>query len=350
MTIEQETQPPEAAVELAAESLRKRLSSFIASRIGRDPKVSALHRFPTGMSWTTYGFDACIDTDTAMPMILRVGDPRGLLAPYTARPEFLALEALAGRAGLPIPKVYWYGDDPRDLGAPFIVMQRVAGNAPLPWRSAVGDGARLGVARDFVDALAVIHRFAWRGSEMETLGKGVTPDNAARAAIERWVRHAHCDDASVPPQMYYAMRWLEANAPRADRICIVHGDYRVGNFLEMNGRISAILDWELVHLGDRHEDLAWATSRTFSGGTDRVGGLVPREEFFARYEVRSGLRVDTKVVAYYEVLTQFKLAALLLGGIQRIADGRARDIRMAAAGFQLTRTLLDLGRSIEAVS
>lgn len=340
-----------AGFDPSPETLRRRLSSFIESRTACAPNIEALRRYPSGMSWMTFGFDAQVGSDASAPLILRVGDPHGLLAPYSARPEFLALTALAGQPGLPIPMAFWYSDDDRDLGAPFIVTQRVAGTTPLPWQSSIvaGGPRDVGVAHDFTDALAAIHRYDWRAGAMEPLARGVTGDNAARRVVERWALHAQCDGARAPPQMRYAMRWLEAHAPRSDRVCVVHGDYRVGNFLQQDGRISAILDWELVHLGDRHEDLAWASSRTFSGGTGRVGGLIPHEEFFARYEAMSGLRVDRQAVDYYEVLTQFKLAALLLGGMRRIDDGRARDIRMAAAGFQLTRTLLDLGRSIEAL-
>jgi aminoglycoside phosphotransferase (APT) family kinase protein len=84
------------------------------------------------------------------------------------------------------------------------------------------------------------------------------------------------------------MRWLDANAPVSDRITVVHGDYRVGNFLRQGGRITAILDWELVHLGDPHEDLAWAGLRAFSPGSRRVGGLIDLDVFHSRYSASSG--------------------------------------------------------------
>jgi len=336
--------------DLSPAVLRERLSSFIESRTGRRAKVSELHRFPAGMSWSTFGFEADAESESAAALILRLGDPGGLLAPYTAKPEFLALTSLGGQARLPIPKAFWYSDDESILGAPFIVSQRMPGQAPLPWRSATSsaDDDRT-VARDFTDALAAIHAFDWRASPVSALAEGVTPANAARRALDWWVEKCGCDDVEAPPQMRYAMRWLQANAPASDRVCVVHGDYRVGNFLQADGRISAILDWELVHLGDRHEDLAWASSRTFSAGTGRVGGLIAPDEFFGRYEAQSGLSVDRQAVAYYEVLAQFKMAALQYGGARRIEDGRASDVRMAAMGFQLTRTLLDLGRSMEAV-
>jgi aminoglycoside phosphotransferase (APT) family kinase protein len=146
--------------------------------------------------------------------------------------------------------------------------------------------------------------------------------------------------------MHYAMRWLQAHAPVAQRITVVHGDYRVGNFLQHEGRITAILDWELVHLGDPHEDLAWAGLRTFAAGTTRIGGLIDREEFYRRWEARTGLKVNLAAVRYYEVLVQFKMAAMLMGAMIRVQTGRSRDVRMAAMGFQLTSTLMELNKLI----
>ena len=143
------------------------------------------------------------------------------------------------------------------------------------------------------------------------------------------------------------VRWLKAHAPVAERVAVVHGDYRTGNFLEQDGHITAILDWELVHLGDPHEDLAWAALRAFSPGSRRVGGLVDRDEFHARYTARSGIAVDPSRLHYYSVLGLFKSAAMLLGAARRIVGGRAHDMRMAAMGFQLAPTLLEMMRAIE---
>ena len=107
-----------------------------------------------------------------------------------------------------------------------------------------------------------------------------------------------------------------------------------------------MLDWELVHPGDPHEDLAWAALRVFSGGTGRVGGLVDRDVFLRSYARLSGLEPDPAVLRWYEVLGLFKSASMLLSAGQRIEDGRGHDIRMASMGFQVASTLLELNRLI----
>ena len=90
------------------------------------------------------------------------------------------------------------------------------------------------------------------------------------------------------------MSWLRRNKPETDHISVVHGDYRVGNFLftESDRKITAWLDWELSYLGDHHEDLAWTTKDIFGHADEEgkhflVGGFIPKEEFFAAYKKAS---------------------------------------------------------------
>lgn len=344
------------AIDWSGPDLQRRLETFLRQRTGRTVSVANMHRFSAGMSWITFGFIGRFDGPEGDPesldLILRIGDPHGLLAPYRAAPEFLALTALSGTPGLPIPRAYWYSDDEAVIGAPFIITQRVDGETPMPWRRASGEqrdvAADLVLGHDFVDALAAIHSCEWAETSATKLSDGVAAADVARHETKRWSAHAGMPRSDAHPQMHYAMRWLEANASPAPRITIVHGDYRVGNFLARDGRITAILDWELVHLGDPHEDLGWAALRVFAAGTSRVGGLIERDEFYARYEEKTGQKVRRDLVRYYEILGLYKQAAMLIGAMERVSAGRARDYRMAAMGFQLIPTLLELNRLIEA--
>ncbi len=347
------------AVDLSPDKLGPRLAGFLQTQWGRPVQVSALRRYPVGMSWITIGFTATLAAAAGQPeeeraLILRVGDPAGLLAPYRAEPEYLVLTALAGIDGLPIPRAHAFSDDPDVLGAPFLVTGRVEGDTPMPWKgqdAARGEAQNQSLGCDFADALGAIHAFDWRATPLLRLWGGVDPNTIAAEQTALWSRHAGIGSAQPPsPQMHYAMRWLERHAPVAERIAIVHGDYRVGNFLQQHGRITAILDWELMHAGDPHEDLAWAGLRTFAAGTNRIGGMIERDAFYARYSALAGFTPRPEVVRYYEVLVQFKMAAMLIGAVRRIESGRARDVRMAAMGFQLAPTMLELNRLIAEAS
>lgn len=345
-------------LDLRPETLGPRLCAFLQSRWGEPVHISEWQRFPAGFSWTTIGFQAQRASQAApLDLILRVGDPRGLLAPYSAQPEYVALSALQDVPGLPVPRVHAFSDDASFIGAPFLITERVAGDTPMPWK---GDAAKreesqnASLAVDFVDAIAALHLVDWRATPLAQLWAGVDTQSLAMNQVETWARHAGMLEgagrAGRSPQMHYTLHWLRKHAPAEGRATIVHGDYRVGNFLQSNGHVTAILDWELVHLGDPHEDLAWAGLRVFAGGSPRIGGLVEREMFYSRYAQRTGFTLMRQVLRFYEVLGLFKSAAMLVGAVRRIETGQARDIRMASMGFQLASTLLEINRLIAEAS
>lgn len=350
---------PPLALDLAPERLGPRLQAFLQAQWHAPVWLAGWRRFPAGFSWVTMGFTATVQQaqgERTLDLILRIGDPNGLLAPYQAQPEYLVLAALQGVAGLPVPQVHAYSDDAGIIGAPFLITGRVAGDTPMPWKGNAeqrDDAHNQSLSREFTDAMAALHRVDWRATPLGQLWAAAQPQTVARDQVHHWARHVGMLDAdrpTVPPQMHQAMRWLDREAPVAEQVTIVHGDFRVGNFLQQDGHITAILDWELVHAGDPLEDIAWAGLRVFAAGTPRIGGLIDREAFNLRYAEMAGVRLRPSVIRYYEVLGMFKSAAMLMGATQRVASGRARDVRMASMGFQLASTLLELNRLIAEAS
>jgi len=130
------------------------------------------------------------------------------------------------------------------------------------------------------------------------------------------------------PVVTLAERWLRENAPLCDRPMLVHGDLRMGNFMfeEPSGQFTAVLDWELAHIGDFHEDLAWTMQKLFGAwgddGTFLVSGLLPREIFISRYQEASGNVVDPVKLHYYEILNAYKCAVMDLGQAIRASIAR----------------------------
>lgn len=338
-----------------SDALAERLEAFIGAETGEAVTVSDLKRFTAGFSWVTVRFHAAFGSGEALDLILRIGDPNGLLAPYTARPEYLLLTTLHGTPRLPLPKAYWVCEDPSVIGAPFLISECVQGDTPLPvWSSEIGtrvEGDKSQLLDDFVDALVAIHDFRWRESPLRELLPEEDVGVATIREIERWAAFAATPvDDPKALAMHFAGKWLLAHARPPANVSLVHGDYRVGNFMARDGRISAILDWELAHIGDRHEDLAWAGMRTF-GGTDRlIGGLFDRASFYQRYQERAGVAIDWDAIRYFEVLAQFKMAAILVGAERRLREGAVHDVRLGAMSLQMSRTLMGLMSMIKAAA
>lgn len=331
------------------EKLRARLGAYLTAEAGAAVTVDCLVKFPAGFSWITYGVKLS-GFPKASDLILRLGPPYGLYAPYSAMPEFLSLGALQ-TSDVPVPRVYAASDDSTILGAPFFLCQRVDGDTPLPWGGQGNEGMegarRESLARDFIHALAALHNFDWRATELVSWGAGVTNENAAALQIEQWHERFRRWALRPHPMAHRTFAWLRQNQPVAPRIAIVHGDYRLGNFLERGSRITAILDWELVHLGDPVEDVGWAFLPQYRGGTDLVCGLANEQDFLACYEALAGYSVDRRALRFYIVFSLLKLALTHMAAARCFEDGRFDDMRMPAMATQMAPVFRQIEKTLE---
>lgn len=336
-----------SAPDFANESeLRERLLGYLRDQTGKAWTLGPFTRYAVGFSWITYGFNATPEGGVSQGLILRLGPPYGLFAPYSAGPQHASLKVLEG-TGVPVPKSYWWSDDISILGAPFFISERVAGTAPVPWvsgnESGFTDDYRLAIGAQFVSAIAGLHCAQWRGQE-GLVDDGTTVENAAQRQVEAWESNYQRWRLRQYPMLSWTFRWLRQHLPVAPRVSLVHGDYRLGNFLEEGGRITAILDWELVHLGDPHEDLGWAFLPQYSGGTDLVCRLLPQEDFIRQYEEEAGFKVDADALQFYRVFSLLKLAITHIAAVRCYEDGRFNDMRMPSMGTQIAPVLRQISK------
>jgi aminoglycoside phosphotransferase (APT) family kinase protein len=331
-----------------SEGVRRRLVAYLNRELGEDVEIGPLKRFTVGFSWVTYGFSAqwrARAERIGRELILRVGPPNGIFAPYRATPEFLALQTLAD-SSVPAPRVYWRCEDEEVLGAPFFISEFVEGEAPIPWTAKSGAGfdetVRLNLGDQFVAALAALHKIDWRETPAAGIDGASLVDETAAAQIDYWAARMRSWSERRYPILEWALLWFRARAPKARQISLVHGDYRIGNFLEHQGRIVAILDWELVHLGDPMEDLGWVCLQAWRGRAPYMCRLLTREELQAKYEALTGAAIDVAAWRYWEAFGTFKLAVMHLGASHCFEARGFNDLRMAGMGAQLPRVLLQL--------
>jgi aminoglycoside phosphotransferase (APT) family kinase protein len=332
-------------------TLARRIADYLSQQDGHRVEVGAIRRFPVGFSWLTYLVPVTgLGGDPApRELILRLGPDYGLFAPYSARPQVLAMQSLEGSA-VPVPKAFWSSDDESIFGAPFLFSEKAEGEAVVPWVSPkeppLEEGYRKRLAAQFVDAVAALHTVDWRRQPIAELADGIDEGNAAQRAIAYWEAQIARWALRPYPMVDWGLRWLKRHAPVAPRVAIVHGDYRTGNFLERNGEITAILDWELVHLGDPHEDLGWASLPMYMGGSKLISRLAEPEMFYARYADKAGFSVSMKSLRYYQALSLLKLTATHMAAARCFEDGRFDDMRMPAMGSQISTCLRQMEKSI----
>ena len=332
--------------DLSDEAIKERLPVFLSSCFGVAVQLVDFVRIPGGLSWITLIFSVRVAPGHAFDgrqLVCKMGSPQGLMAPYSALPQASALQACRG-SDVPVPELFWHSDDARILGAPFVITNRVEGEELNPFVR--GYGTKEGLPLDaigvqFADALAALHslpaeRLADLGRPGDSLphAGGAAQIEFWQACYRRWARRPY-------PLISLAAAWLRRNSPDPVRKVIVHGDYRVGNFLVGDGRITAILDWEMVHWGDPHEDLCWALLPEL-----RLAGMISADEFLARYQSRSGIEVQAHAMRYFGVFVLYKMAVINMGGTAALESG-SKDLRSACLGFNVPMYLDRLGRALE---
>lgn len=152
------------------------------------------------------------------------------------------------------------------------------------------------------------------------------------------------------PIIALGLKWLADHRPEPARPVLNHGDYRLGNILARDGALTGVLDWELAHWGDRHEDLAFACMTVWRfARTDRPAmGLGSLEQWFAAYEAESGVTVDRDRFRYWLIYRTvwWALGCLRMARVWR--EGQDRMIERVVISRRTSEQELDLLLLLEA--
>jgi aminoglycoside phosphotransferase (APT) family kinase protein len=230
------------------------------------------------------------------------------------------------------------------------VCEHVEGEVPAPWAgSELDEGHRRDIAKQFIAILGELHKLDWRERLLASL-RGDGHEREEVHAISVWRASLARPTARYYPLLDWGGRWLSENCPQPPRRTIVHGDYRIGNFLESKRKITAILDWELTHLGDPHEDLAWALMPTFNAGSRKLYGVIERDEVVDLYQRASGISISAKSLAFYEAFALYQAAAIQMCAVRAFEVDRFNDMRMAVMASQMASIVRAFDRALEAAT
>lgn len=146
------------------------------------------------------------------------------------------------------------------------------------------------------------------------------------------------------PVFALALKWLEDHVPDPAPTIFLHGDFRIGNLMADENGLAAVLDWELCHLGDRHQDLAFGCINSWRfGHIDRPAfGAGELAEFWLAYEAESGVAVDPARFRFWLVYSTlwWGLCCLQMADIWR--SGLDKTLERAVIGRRASETEVDL--------
>jgi aminoglycoside phosphotransferase (APT) family kinase protein len=319
------------------------VARYFAARLtdAHDVQVTRLYRIPGGASRETWSVDLRwregASGERTQGFIIR-RDPEASLVDSDRRVEFDFYRSFID-SSVPVPRPLFLETDSTWLERPFFVMQRIDGYESQ--FSALLDPSfvphRAGLARRMYEILADI-----AVTPIDTLPAVAStdvpaPDTCWRRELDYWEDIIDAQESEPQPIARAGLRWLRRHPPPpAQRVSVVHGDYRTGNFLYRGEHIAAILDWEMAHFGDPLEDLAWSFMPAWQWARDGLaGGIVAPAEAVRMWEQRSGLRVDAGALRWWQTFSCVKAQGIWLTGARQFADGRAQDIMLAFTSYWL---------------
>ena len=303
-------------------------------------RLVSVERLSGGASQETYRI--CIETDSGEKLLAMRRAAGGIkVEPMPGHPG-LDVEALlmqcAHSVSVPVPEVHYVLQDEDGIGDGFI----------MSWLEGEALGARINRAPQYETVrkslayecgrnLARIHQVDLVATGLDKKLEVISPKEFVE---QTWNRYIAYD--SPWPMIDYTAQWLLQNLPTDASYCLVHNDFRNGNFMIDEEGIVAVLDWELAHIGDPMRDLGWICVNSWRfGGKGSVGGFGEYEDLFRGYEEVSGAKVDAECVKYWEVFGSFWWAVGCLGMAEHYRTGPDKTVERPGIGRRSSECQID---------
>ena len=320
-----------------AQTFETALGACIARRFGPDAKVARLERLSGGASQELWAFDVESPEGTRELILRR--NPGGTVKRENAagmETEARLIE-LARATGTPVPEVVHVFSPEEGLGSGFL-MTRIPGEtlARRILRDDLYARARPVLAHQMGAAAALIHR-------IDPAKAGPLRVSTVESSLDG-AYALYKANGGRRPVIEWAFRWLRENRPATEATpTVVQGDMRTGNIIVGPEGLRAVLDWEVVHLGDPIYDLGWICTPSWRfGEIDKpAGGFGSREDLWAGYESVTGVPVDRQRARFWEVMSTLRWG-LSCAMMAREFQAGERSVEKAAIGRRASEVEVDL--------
>ena len=313
----------------------ERLSAFLKAS-GRSSGAVEIKQFPAGSSNLTYLIKAGADE-----FVLR-RPPFGntVKTAHDMRREYEVLSKLSA-VYQPAPKPILFCDDDSIIGSEFYLMERRRGliiRGRSPQALEVSPDLQSAVCKSFVENLASLHNLDYDAAGLGDLGH---PEGYCRRQVEGWTKRYFAAKTNEWPELERSIAWLNENIPPESGVSLVHNDYKFDNIMFDPAdltRITAVLDWEMVTIGDPLMDLGTTLGYWMSRDAgDEMLNMPFNPRALMENISRAGLvemyssasRTEVADILFYYVFGTFKVAVIAQQIYSRFAKGFTSDKRFA---------------------
>ncbi len=311
------------------EEIKRRLTELVRARSG-DPAagIDFVEALP-GHAGQSYGFALrwrCAGALKTEKLVLRLA-PEGvrIAGPADVVRQARIMASLAGTA-VAVPPVRWFDDDPRWFGRPYFVVGFVKGDKLVLGEKRFGADESRKLARQAVEAIAALHRLDWQ-SRRAVWGEPFTLAEELRR-LDTLLDRPTLDPKVVgrAPELRERLR---SSIPANVQVGCVHGDYQWSNCLFDEGRLAAVIDWELAQIGATLIDLGWlcAFSDPKSWAT---GDLLPEhirspEEIAAIYNECALVPASAQDVRWFRAFAGYRFGVITAFNLMLHRRGKRPD-------------------------
>lgn len=351
-----------ASARLGEEIDERDIRSYLFSRLGIRPGAISVKQFTAGSSNLTY----LITLGDAEYVLRRPPFGNTVKTAHDMRREFDTLSKLSA-VYQPAPKPLLFCDDESLIGSEFYLMERrrgliIRGRVPdvdrlrissrhvekgssqlsgilvSPTDLTVSSPAREQVCRSFIQNLADLHSLDYSAAGLAELGR---PEGYNRRQVEGWSKRYFGAKTHEWGALESAIKWLNENIPAESGTSLIHNDYKFDNVMldpEDLERITAVLDWEMVTIGDPLMDLGTTLGYWMSpdAGEELLSmpfnprilmENVTRGQLVEMYSEAAGRELPQML--FYYVFGTFKIAVIAQQIYARYVKGLTQDKRFA---------------------
>jgi aminoglycoside phosphotransferase (APT) family kinase protein len=290
-------------------------------------------------------------------LVLRQG-PRTPPPGYDLALQFHTLRCLEA-SDVPAPKTYWLEEDEEVLGSSFFIMGKVEGEildpqvpGQKPWGLLydASPAKRTDMWKQAVEVIGRIHNLDWEHLGFSLLGVPKNRIDAIDRQITWYEKMARWAGVEPAPFLEAAFNWFKNNRFEPESISLCWGDARPGNLMYRNGKLAAVLDWDMANIGAPETDLAWFLAIDWMASEECAGlrvprwdGLPEREETIRYYESVTGRKLDN--FFYYETFALLAMG-IIFSLVLKDLSGIPPEYVAPQVAFRKVANMLDIEGSL----